>query len=317
MDTMTWVLALVLVVGALAVLQFPRQTISFLTHWKGSPTHTEPYVAYAGADRPSFHLAAVGDIGDSGVRIKATGAAVARAGAMSPFDALLLLGDNSYPVGDPKKLPQTVFEPFAATLHSGADLLAILGNHDVKQGHADAQVAALGMAGRWWARTYGDVLVVGLDSNQPDNAEQRAFLVRTLGESRATWKIVALHHPPYSAGYQGSSRQVRAEFAPIFERYGVQLVLSGHDHDYQRSKPIGGVTYVVSGAASGTRRTSAASFTAVSFSWHHFLDIAVFPDRLVLRAVNQRLRVADEAVLRPVAPADGAASATRAAGASR
>ena len=65
----------------------------------------------------------------------------------------------------------------------------------------------------------------------------------------------------------------------------------------QRSKVLHGVTYVVSGAASSTRRTGEADFTAVSFSWHHFVEIAVFPDRLVLRAVNQDFRVADEAVV--------------------
>ena len=86
-------------------------------------------------------------------------------------------------------------------------------------------------------------------------------------------------------------------FSPLFERYGVQLVLSGHDHDYQRSVPQNGVTYVVSGAAAGTRRTGEASFTATSFSWHHFVDIAVYPDHLLLRAINQDLRVADLATI--------------------
>jgi predicted MPP superfamily phosphohydrolase len=295
----SWFLALVLAVGALFVLQYRRQTVSYLTHWKGSPTHTEPYIPYSKASPPLLHIAAVGDIGDSGPRIDATGAAVARAGESTPFDVLLLLGDNSYPVGDPAKLPSTVFRPFAQTLKSGAQLLAILGNHDVKQHHADAQMKALHMPGRWWARRFGEVLIIGLDSNEPGNAEQRAFLERTLRATDAKWRIVALHHPPYSAGYQGSDKRVRVAFSPIFEKYGVQLVLSGHDHDYQRSKPIRGVTYVVSGAAAGSRRTGEDDFTAVSFSWHHFVDIAVFDDRLVLRAVNQDLRVADEAVLRP------------------
>jgi len=107
-----------------------------------------------------------------------------------------------------------------------------------------------------------------------------------------------VHHPPYSAGYQGSALDIRAAYAPIFERHGVQLVLSGHDHDYQRSEVIGGVTYVVSGGGAGTRRTSSDWFTARSFSWHHFLDVAVFPDALVVRAVNQDQRVADEAIVR-------------------
>ena len=77
----------------------------------------------------------------------------------------------------------------------------------------------------------------------------------------------------------------------------MQLVLSGHDHDYQRSIPIAGVTFVVAGAAAYTRRTGDEGFTATSYSWHHFLDIAVTGDRLVLRAVGQDGRVFDEVSL--------------------
>jgi 3',5'-cyclic AMP phosphodiesterase CpdA len=169
----------------------------------------------------------------------------------------------------------------------------------VKQGHAPAQVAALGMPGRWWSHDFGDVLLVGLDSTLVDDPDQRAWLDDTLAGATERWRIVVVHHPPYSAGYQGSSLDVRLAFSPLFERYGVQLVVSGHDHDYQRSEPIGGVTYVVSGGAAGTRRTGEEDFTAVSFSWHHFVELAVFPDRLVVRAINQDRRVADEAVIGP------------------
>jgi hypothetical protein len=49
---------------------------------------------------------------------------------------------------------------------------------------------------------------------------------------------VAMHHPPYLAGMRGSDLEVRDAFSPIFERYGVQVVLAGHDHDYQRSTAI-------------------------------------------------------------------------------
>jgi 3',5'-cyclic AMP phosphodiesterase CpdA len=151
-------------------------------------------------------------------------------------------------------------------------------------------------------RQYGDVMIVGLDSNLAEDPDQIAFLEQTLATTTAPWRIVAVHHPPYSAGYQGSNMTVRRIYQPIFERYGVQLVLSGHDHDYQRSVPINGVTYVVSGAGSGTRRTGEESFTAVSYSFHHFLDMNVFADRMVVRAVNQDLGVADEFTI-PVAGA--------------
>lgn len=289
-------LAVILTVGGMVAFQYRRQIWSSLTHLKGSPTHTVAYRPFR--QTPELHVAVAGDIGDSGSRLDSTATEIARLGKRQPYQVLLLLGDNVYPSGDPAELPATVFRPFAPVLRQ-AELLAILGNHDVKDDHGPAQMAALGMNGRWWSREYGDVLIVGLDSNHPHDPSQRAFLERRLASSSARWKIVALHHPPYSAGYQGSSEEARRIFSPVFERFGVQLVLSGHDHDYQRSKRIRGVTYVVSGAASGTRRTGEEHFTATSFSWHHFVDLGVFPDRLVLRAVNQDGRVADEATLRP------------------
>lgn len=290
--------ALVLVVLVdLAVVARPRQVRAYLTHWRGSPTHTEPYVPYA--DAPDVVLAVAGDIGDSGSRLDRTAEAIGVLDDERSFDALLLLGDNVYPRGDPDLLEETVFVPFAPVLDQGTRLLAILGNHDVKDGNGPRQVEALGMDGRWWSTVIGDVLLVGLDSNDRGNADQLAWLERTLRGSTARWKIVALHHPPYSAGYQGSSEDVRAIFSPLFERHGVQLVLSGHDHDYQRSKVIGGVTYIVSGGGAGTRRTSTEWFTEVSFSWHHFLEIAAFDDRLVVRAINQDGRVADEVAICP------------------
>jgi 3',5'-cyclic AMP phosphodiesterase CpdA len=288
------VTAVIALVAAAAVLvRYPRQVKSYLTHWKGSPTSTDPYVPFPADDRPELRIAVAGDIGDSGSRLTATANAMARLATDDPYDELLLLGDNVYPSGDPALLPATVFTPFAPLLSGGTELLAILGNHDVQQGHGPAQMAALGMPGRWWSRQIGDTLIVGLDSNTPKDPEQLTWLENTLRETTATWKIVALHHPPYSAGYQGSSHAARDAFSPLFARYGVQLVLSGHDHDYQRSIPIDQVTYVVSGGAAGTRRTGDADFTAVSFSWHHFVELGIYPDRIVGQAINQDGRVAD------------------------
>lgn len=283
-----------------AALPWRRQIASYLTHWKGAPDHAVPYVATG--EPALLHLGAAGDIGDSGSRLDATAAAMATLAATDPYRALLLLGDNVYPDGDPARIPETVLDPFASVLGDGTELLAILGNHDVKSGNGPGQLAALGMEGPSWSRSYPDTLVVGLDSNDVDDPAQLAFLDETLAGSTVRWKIVAVHHPPYSAGYQGSSHHVRDVLCPIFERHQVDVVLSGHDHDYQRSVPVNGVVYIVSGAGSGTRRTGEESFTAVSWSWHHFLDIEVFPDRFQLRAVNQSGEVADELVLPTVRP---------------
>jgi hypothetical protein len=55
------------------------------------------------------------------------------------------------------------------------------------------------------------------------------------------------HQPAYSCGRHKSSPEVQREWVGLFQRSGVDLVLNGHDHDYQRFAPIGGVTYVVTG----------------------------------------------------------------------
>ena len=285
------VLAVLFATASIFAVQYRHQIMSYLTHRKGSPTNTEPYVPFPAGDLPELRIAVAGDVGDSGSRLEATGAAMSRLEGDDPFDLLLLLGDNVYPSGDPAELPGTVFAPFADVLDH-ADLLAILGNHDAP--NADTQLAALGMPGRWWAVERGDVLIIGLDSNQSADPEQLSWLEQTLATSTATWRIVAVHHPPYSAGYQGSNGAVRENFVPLFERYGVQLVLSGHDHDYQRSDAINGVTYVVTGAAAGTRRTGEADFTAVSFSWHSYVELGIYADHVVGRVLNQDNRVADE-----------------------
>jgi 3',5'-cyclic AMP phosphodiesterase CpdA len=280
-----------------APIPYARQVRSWLAHRKGAPVVTSPYVPFPPGARPRLRIAVAGDVGDRGRGVQRTGAAVARLArvAEDPWDVLLLLGDAVYPAGNPDRLGATVFDPFGPVLDGGAELLAVLGNHDVKGRRVDELVARLGMPGRWWARRLGDLLLVGLDSTRPRDPVQRAWLeeVLTGAGSDARWKVVALHHPPWSAGYQGSDLRAREAFVPLFERAGVHLVLSGHEHDYQRSVPLAGVTYVVSGGASRTRRTGEADFTAVSASWPHFVELAVFDDRLQGRAVGVDGRVGD------------------------
>lgn len=288
-------LAVVLVIAGVVGIAYRDELYRYATHLKGGPSHTVAWQPLPTAGQ-ELHLALAGDVGHTGSRLDATAASVDRVDARQPFDGLVLLGDNVYREGDPDRLPDTVFRPFAGVL-AHAPLYAVLGNHDVMDGHGDAQVEALGMPGRWWARHLGDVLLVGLDSNTPDDPDQRAWLADTLAGATEPWRIVLLHHPPYSSGLHGSSLAARRAFSPLFERYGVQLVVSGHEHDYQRSRPIGGVTYLVTGGAATTRRTGEEDFTAASFSWHHFVELGVYPDHLALRAVGQDGRVADETTI--------------------
>lgn len=263
----------------------------------GGPSDGAAYEASSATEVPAVRLAAVGDVGTGDREEHETAQAMASLPG-APYDALVLLGDNVYPSGDPRRLDATVFGPFADVLDT-ADLVAALGNHDVKDGDGPRQVASLGMPGRWYTWRSGPVEIIVLDSTSADDPAQRAWLEDTLATSDATWKLVAVHHPPYSAGWHGSSKNVRAAFEPLFNRVGVQLVLAGHDHDYQRSEPINGTTYVVSGAGAKSRPTDRAWFTAVSWSTQHFVDIQVWPDRLELQAVAQDGPIYDRVGLRP------------------
>jgi hypothetical protein len=76
------------------------------------------------------------------------------------------------------------------------------------------------------------------------------------------------------------------------------LVLSGHDHDYERTAPLNGVTYVVTGGGGrGTRNVGHSSFTAFSQEVIHFVFVEAQGPRLVLHAIDATGREFDQAVL--------------------
>ena len=274
-----------LVVLASALALFSTSAVSAAMPGRiGAPAITTPVPSRTVADQPVHRLAVLGDVGTGEMDELRVAARVADLGASDPFDALVLLGDNVYPDGNPQRLDSTVFGPFQPVLDGGANLLAVLGNHD--EGYAAEQVAALRMPGRWYAVEIGDVLFVGLDSTDAENPGQLTWLENTLASSTSRWVIAAMHHPPFSAGVHGSDEETREAFVPLFERYDVDLVLAGHDHDYQRSVPIGDITYVVSGAGSKVRQTGSADFTATSAAVLHFVEIAVWQDRLEISAIS-------------------------------
>ncbi|MGH3365826.1 MAG: metallophosphoesterase family protein [Nocardioidaceae bacterium] len=240
------------------------------------------------AHRPLVRLVAAGDTGTGDRAQRRTVAAMVDVTNGRPFDALLLLGDIVYDVGNPRLVPRTVTKPFAPLVRTGAELIPALGNHDIILGRQDEILHRLGRSDPYYVEHVGPLRVVVLDSNHVSE-DQTAWLRRVLSAdvSPRSWTVVIMHHPPYSAGGHGSSLPVRRSWSPLFERYDVPLVLAGHDHDYQRSEPIRDVTYVVSGGGATLRPTGSRPFTAVSASVLHFLDIAVYRDRLLVRAVDQ------------------------------
>jgi predicted phosphodiesterase len=284
------VLVLALLAGGIVILNaqrvLPGRRPALPDPVVAPPTYV-PYVDHGDSNQPDLRLAVVGDIGDDAGGGTGTAAIVGKAGLGDPFDALIVLGDNVYPRGDPDSLDATLFRPYGPVLDTGASLIGVLGNHDVMDGNAAGQVDALGMPGRWYVVEFDDVNIIVLDTNQVGDETQLAWLEAALAAAGDRWLIVALHHAPVSAGFHGSDQRVLETFVPLFEQFGVDLVLAGHDHDYQRSRPLSGVTYVVAGGGSRLRPAGRLPFTAASVSVRHFVDLGVWDDRLEIRAVGE------------------------------
>src|ERR1019366_2935072 len=87
---------------------------------------------------------------------------------------------------------------------------------------------------------------IGLDS------AQRAWLDKDLGASKARWKFVYMHVPLFSTYFNhGDNAGLRASLQGLFEKHHVDVVFAGHDHLYQRSKPMNKVLYVTAGTGGG------------------------------------------------------------------
>jgi 3',5'-cyclic AMP phosphodiesterase CpdA len=143
-----------------------------------------------------------------------------------------------------------------------------------------------GSGERWYSYDWGRIHFAVLDT-EADYATQAAWLAGDLAASAAPWKIVYLHKPPYSSGSHGSDLALRAAIGPVVEAGGVQLVLAGHDHSYERTTPQNGVVYVVTGGGGrGTYGVGTSEFTAFSEPVIHFVYAELDGDELVLHAID-------------------------------
>jgi 4-amino-4-deoxy-L-arabinose transferase-like glycosyltransferase len=186
-------------------------------------------------------------------------------------DGVILMGDNLC-CGKSKSQRQSPavvrgFEQaFAKLIERPVPFYAVLGEGDHDDGSESLQLQypVFNMKGRrYYSQSFGDGLVelFALDSNtlaslggRPGavDSEQVDWLRASLAESRATWKLVAIHHPLYSTAREHSSDAGLIRLLePLFTKYGVSLVIQAHNRVYERLAPIGGVVYLTCGNATG------------------------------------------------------------------
>lgn len=207
-------------------------------------------------------------LGDSGLGNSAARAVrdayLARTDAeQKETDLWLMLGDNAYPDGTDADHQRGVFEVYAQTLRTSV-LWPTLGNHDAVSADSVTgtgpyydifTMPAAGEAGglpsgteAYYSFDYANIHFVVLDSQEMSrlpNAPMLTWLAQDLAATQQDWIVAYWHHPPYSRGSHDSDLelpqiQMRENALPILEDHGVDLVLTGHSHSYERSFLIDG-----------------------------------------------------------------------------
>jgi hypothetical protein len=172
--------------------------------------------------------------------------------------------------------------------------------------------------GRYYSFDWSNVHFICLDSNDSlesaarGTGEMLRWLENDLRATRKFWRVAAFHHPPYAGGFNQNdplSSLARQHIVPILEAYGVQLVLNGHEHSYQRSydirrgagTPAGtGTLYITSGGG-GAALYPVTSHPLIAFgrSAYHYLRIDVSGTAMAIEAIGVDGAAIDRFVLRP------------------
>jgi uncharacterized protein (TIGR03437 family) len=267
-----------------------------------------PSSSFRTADRAGAFSFVV--LGDSGVAGPAQ-AEILRRIALEPRKPAFILhtGDMAYPNGTFAELEQNHFGP-ARDLLRQVCLFATPGNHEYYSELGGPFLSAFSPPldgvpaqgrGRYYSFDWCNAHFVCVDSNSASNLSMLEWLDRDLRASRQFWKIAFMHHPPYTDGHHENTvevARVRERISPIFERHNVQLVFTGHDHNYQRTKavvggiaqadPYAGPKYVVTGGGGGPlfEVTQDSPHVEVARRAHHYVWADVEGGVLRIRAMG-------------------------------
>ena len=191
----------------------------------------------------------------------------------SPAEIMLLLGDNAYSNGTDTEYQSNFFNVYSGNILKNHVLFPAPGNHDYAQSSArqadknipyysmftvPANAECGGVASgteAFYSYNWGNIHFLSLDSYGTETANayrlwdtlgpQVTWIKQDLEANSAKWTVAYWHHPPYTMGSHNSDTEsdlvrMRQNFIRILERYGVDLILCGHSHDYERSYLLSG-----------------------------------------------------------------------------
>ena len=298
-----------LVLGSLSGLGFAGlwKMLQLRTSWgtdanAAAPSNleTESAIVPLPTTPPILRFISVADTGTGAQGQYAVAEAMAQYHRENPFNVAVLAGDNIYNNGEIEKINAVFEKPYQPLLQQGVKFYACLGNHDIRTANGDPQVkyAGFNMQGRYYTFRRDPLQFFALDTN--DNADwknQLVWLEKELSQSIAPWKIVFGHHQIYSSGVYGLNQPFIKTLTPLFQKYGVQLYINGHDHSYERTRSINGTTYLICGAGGGTRPVGRSQWTEYSASRLSFATFDVYEDRMFVSAIGTDKRVFDRGVI--------------------
>lgn len=271
----------------------------------------------------ALNFIAMGDWGRNGEgHQKQVAAQMGKTATAINAQFIIAAGDNFYPSGvisefDP--LFHYSFEDIYTAFSLQWDWYVVLGNHDYKS-NPDAQVAYSKISRRWKmpARYYAksfpinndttqQVLILFIDTNPlipsfysnseygpnvktQDSTAQKNWIKDQLENAgkNVKWKIVVGHHPMYSSGgrVEGyDTKAIRGSLKPLFDKYGVDVFLAGHEHNLQHMV-TGNLHHLISGAASEKTPVKLAPEGKMAASEYGFMVLSVTPKELLVQTID-------------------------------
>ena len=247
----------------------------------------------------SLRFAVIGDTGSGSEKQKDVGAMMVQYRALFPYEFVLMMGDNMYGGEAPADFQKKFAGPYKVLLDNKVKFYATLGNHDQP---IQVNYENFNMNGKeYYKFKKGSVSFYSLNSNYMEK-KQVKWLEDELATDTSEWKVCFFHHPPYSSAKKhGSDGQLREVVEPIFLKYGVSVVLTGHDHVYERIKPQKGIYYFVSGAGGKLRTgdiSETSDLTEKSYDRDlHFMLFEVDGNQMYFQAISRTGETIDSGVI--------------------